>query len=293
MDDTIDALNNLSVSRDVLVVNSIDTLNKCKAAFKSETVLAWDCEGVEICRFGQITVVQLATRKTCFLLDFLAPEPARAKIVLFAKAILEDDKVVKIIHDPAADSDGLFHKHGIKVSGIHDTQSWYMVIKKTENRMNLNATLEAFGCETNDVRDSDIYRTNPSFWATRPFTTQMTEWASGDVVYLFELYKKQRQVATQSQKDAASAKTDLRVGQMRDAMVQEIQVHRTQVGNFIGKGGSNIRFLETELGVVFHCKNRQKRDGKFLIYSPDEKTHEKAKNAVQAYTRAWRRNAYY
>ena len=42
------------------------------------------------------------------------------------KADNSDETVEKIVHDCRMDSDALFHKLGITLTHVHDTQSWYM-----------------------------------------------------------------------------------------------------------------------------------------------------------------------
>ena len=232
--DSLDAkLESLSLSKfNTFVVDSKDSLEECKIGLKDQKVLAWDCEGVCISRSGKLTIIQLGTNSNCYLLDILSP--AKEEILKFAKTILEDKDIVKIIHDPAADSDGLFHSHGIRVENVHDTQAWHMVIKGPSQKPNLNATLTAFACGANDARDSSVYARNPSFWATRPITKEMKEWASGDVQFLFDLYDEQTKIATTAQKEKAVDMSNKRNSAMRDSITRDIQIHSTQTGNFIG-----------------------------------------------------------
>jgi hypothetical protein len=46
---------------------------------------------------------------------------------------------------------------------------------------NLNSLLAYNGVSANTVRDNSVYRYNPSYWAMRPLSRQMIEWASSDV----------------------------------------------------------------------------------------------------------------
>lgn len=49
----------------------------------------------------------------------------------------------------------------------------------------------SYNCKQNIERDRNVYKINPAFWATRPMTKYMIDWASGDVFSLFDLRIKQ------------------------------------------------------------------------------------------------------
>jgi hypothetical protein len=78
-------------------------------------------------------------------------------------------------------------------ANVHDTQSWATALQPHlgPGRPNLNDTLAAFGLPTNDARDKMMYRANPRFWATRPLTQQMVQWASADASSVWALFHKQ------------------------------------------------------------------------------------------------------
>jgi hypothetical protein len=161
-------------------------LEQARKAITGATLLAVDCEGVDLCREGSICIVQVSTPSHCFLFDVVGLGP-RHKIVEFLKDILENPKITKIIHDCKMDSDALYHLLGIKLVGVHDTQACDVLLRNCGEH-NLNNTLVENGCRSNVVRDGNVYESNPRFWATRPMTPMMIDWASGDVASLFELY---------------------------------------------------------------------------------------------------------
>ncbi|KAJ1482847.1 ribonuclease H-like domain-containing protein [Baffinella frigidus] len=97
--------------RAVTVVATPATVSLCRSALSGHKLLALDCEGVNLGRRGEISLIQLATPEECFLLD-VQDAPRTADVVALAKEILEDESVCKIIHDCKADSDALSHLLG-------------------------------------------------------------------------------------------------------------------------------------------------------------------------------------
>ena len=167
-------------------------LQAARDAISREKLLTLDSEGVDLGRCGRTCVVQIGTQSSgCFLFDTLDHD-STSPVVQYLKEILEDRSITKIIHDCKMDSDAFYHAWGIVLSGVHDTQVCDTLLHCTGRGRNLNDTLRANGLQSNVCRDSSVYEKNVAFWATRPMTSQMVEWASGDVESLFGLYDAQR-----------------------------------------------------------------------------------------------------
>eukprot|EP00960_Hanusia_phi_P027061 746617-Hanusia_phi.AAC.9 len=241
----------IRTDNEIVVVDNEETLGKLKQALHGMDVIAWDCEGVKLSRFGSVSLIQFAVEEvpncyTSFLLDLLSP--IRDDLISFAKGVLENGSILKIIHDPASDSDCVFHKHNIKVVNVHDTQAWHMAIKQCNTRTSLNDTLESWGLPSNTSKGKTFnpYINNPTYWESRPLTTEMIEIAAGDVHTTIPLYRKQIECWPSQQKLCQRAKTnsEARVRVMRDLPTFEVRVSEFSVGSFIGRKGSNIVRME-------------------------------------------------
>ena len=46
-------------------------------------------------------------------------------LIKWLKIILEDQNILKIIHDCRMDSDALYHHFDIKLANVHDTSAWH------------------------------------------------------------------------------------------------------------------------------------------------------------------------
>ena len=60
--------------------------------------VAFDCEGVNLSRLGSVELISTCFSKDVYLVD-VGGEAPDAEIVKAVKMLLEDTKVVKIIHD--------------------------------------------------------------------------------------------------------------------------------------------------------------------------------------------------
>jgi hypothetical protein len=256
----------LTTTRRVVVVDTDEKLTQCSLGSKSSgLVLALDCEGLSLSRNGQVSLVQLSSPSTCYLFD-VTKCSRLSKITLFLKEILEDPNIIKIIHDCRMDSDALFHKLDIKLTGCHDTQAWDFVLRN--QRLNLNKTLMHYGCPPNPERDTSIYVNNPAFWLTRPLSRDMIEWAAGDVKSLFDLRNAQKmRVANDTNREKMCiSSSNQAVQSPRDFKIcRETTIHPTQMKVFIGKGGSNIQALQNQ----HYFFQTQGRGGKVFVYASD------------------------
>jgi exonuclease 3'-5' domain-containing protein 1 len=225
-----------------------DLTEDLNEAFSAATLIALDAEGVDLSRLGKVSIVQVSTPKCCFLVDVLDKDPADL-LVVWLRGLLENPDIVKIIHDCRMDSDAMQHLLNIKLVNVHDTSCWHTAVSGQEDK-NLNDALEYYGLRPNVFRDGSVYKTNPAFWATRPLTPQMVEWASGDVQCMFQLYQHQLKAATtlvadrarQSSLDFLEAASSADVG----------FVVAKNPGRFIGKRGANIRQLQRSSSTVIY-----------------------------------------
>ena len=247
----------------IVITEESCELESCMETLRQVKELALDCEGVDLGRAGQICIVQLSTREQCYLLDVHGISKS-SKLALFLKEILESLDIVKIIHDCSMDADALCHHLNIRIRNIHDTQCWDKQIHHTTTNTNLNNTLVSYNLLPNSVRNCSIYDTQPTFWATRPMTPNMIDWASGDVKSLFLLYDKQCELASPEEAAAAQKASTHNARLLPSLMMTPFQVHPDNMGRLIGKGGCNIRALKEKHPRAFIVA---KRNGVVWIYA--------------------------
>lgn len=230
--------------------------------------VAFDCEGVKLSRAGTVEVVafhfgNLADTDEVFLVDLGETTGIDSSLREKIKELLESKTVVKVIHDVRMDSDALFHLHGITVDNVHNTQAYHAVLTGHDD-VNLNAMLSHNGIE-GKVHDKSIYKTNPNFWASRPLTEEMKNWAAGDVDKLLAVAKKQ---VTELERRGAEFLEKARVLSSDYCKARDMQLARhvkcrKHVGKFIGKGGVNLRNLQKRTGTIVYNDDIDKE---FMIF---------------------------
>ena len=220
--------------------------------------VAFDCEGVNLSRFGSVEIVSVCfPTLNVYLVDFggtVCPGILKSVTDLFESA-----SVTKVIHDCRMDCDALYHLHGIQVKNVHDTSCFHSV-----EDSNLNDVLSYNGMSINSARDKSVYIRNPRFWCTRPLTTTMVEWASSDVKSLFALADAQLSGMTSASKSAAMAKSSQYSNKPWGMKVCRVLSVRNP-GLFIGRRGQNLRSLQKRTGTLIYSDN----DEWFVYYDDD------------------------
>ena len=217
--------------------------------------VAFDCEGVDLSRVGTVELLSISfSQSETYLVD-LNGTPCK-EIVGALKELLESEKVLKIIHDCRMDSDALWHHHSIKLVDIHDTSCFHEVITGSQNS-GLNDVLTYNGIGANTQRDKSVYKYNPRFWASRPLTQRMIEWASADVDKLLLLAEKQLSAVSESKKVEAVKKSEaFATSTLKMNVCTGLRVRNP--GRFIGKGGTNIRACEKSTGTLMYQQSATK-----------------------------------
>lgn len=117
----------IRVLQNTRVITSIkESLFVCEAIRKSSThcecaIISIDCEGVNLGAKGQLTILEIGTvRGEAFIFDLLlCPELMNDGGL---RDILEDDNIIKIIHDCRNDSYNLYAQFNVLLRNVFDTQ---------------------------------------------------------------------------------------------------------------------------------------------------------------------------
>ncbi|XP_065168308.1 uncharacterized protein egl [Atheta coriaria] len=159
---------------------------------EDKTVVAFDCEGINLGVKGQITLMQIATfQRQSYIFDLIS---CPAMINQGLKRLLESPDVVKIIHDCRNDSVNLNQQFGINLSCVFDTQAAHAVLTYQETRkpvykaksVALNALCQQYGAFVNPMKEQlkNVYRRDQKYWSRRPLSREMILYASADVLSL-------------------------------------------------------------------------------------------------------------
>lgn len=103
----------------------VDTVPECLAvagALSSEPEIAVDIEGVNLCRTGQVSLIQVAAPGGVVYLFDIATLGQAAFDSGGLGAVLERPTVLKVIFDGRADNDALWHLHRVRMRQVFDLQ---------------------------------------------------------------------------------------------------------------------------------------------------------------------------
>jgi hypothetical protein len=181
------------------------------------------------------------------------------------------------------DSDALFHLENIKLTNVHDTSCFHATNSAYSVNCSLNQMLSFYGLDENMARDKSVYQRNPNFWADRPLTSTMIEWASSDVDELLVVATKQ--VADLDERGCGNLLQEAQETSKRYAeMVRGMKLERNiechiPIGLFIGRRGANIRSVEERTNTQIY-QDREAGQDKFLIFYPNLSALERAKSCM-------------
>uniref|UniRef100_A0A0C9S2I7 TSA: Wollemia nobilis Ref_Wollemi_Transcript_19223_1643 transcribed RNA sequence n=1 Tax=Wollemia nobilis TaxID=56998 RepID=A0A0C9S2I7_9CONI len=163
-----------------------------------QLVIGFDCEGVDLARYGRLCIMQLAFEDAIYLVDGVEGGDL---LMQACKPALESIYVTKVVHDCKRDSEALYFQYGIKLNNVVDTQIAYSLIEEQEGRkwapddhisfVGLLADPRYCGVsylEKEEVRT--LLRKDPQFWEARPLTEMMKRAAADDVRFLLHIYHK-------------------------------------------------------------------------------------------------------
>ncbi|XP_057957520.1 uncharacterized protein LOC131150672 [Malania oleifera] len=172
---------------------------------EKQLVIGFDCEGVDLCRYGTLCIMQLAFPDAIYLVDAIQGGEMLMKA---CKPALESSYITKVIHDCKRDSEALYFQFGIKLHNVVDTQIAYSLIEEQEGHTRLPDDYISFVGLLADPRYCGIsylekqevrvlLRQDPEFWTCRPLSELMVRAAADDVRFLLYIYHKMMEKLSQ------------------------------------------------------------------------------------------------
>ncbi|XP_078089296.1 piRNA biogenesis protein EXD1 [Mustelus asterias] len=164
---------------------------------KQQSVIGVAVEGIDICRFGKLCMIQIATNDRIYLFDIFLLGPVAFKNGL--KMILEDSGILKVIHDCRLVSDCLYHQYRVDLTNVFDTQVADVLQFSLEAGGLLPSCVSTL--EESLIRhlclpttkilflqhSARAAKVNPKVWTCRPLPLGLMQRAGLKVMYLLSL----------------------------------------------------------------------------------------------------------
>ncbi|XP_049637412.1 piRNA biogenesis protein EXD1 [Suncus etruscus] len=164
---------------------------------KKQSVLSVAAEGTNVCRHGKLCWLQVATNSRVYLFDIFLL--GRRAFNNGLQMVLEDKKILKVIHDCRRLSDCLSHQYGILLNNVFDTQVADVLQFSMETSgflPNCISTLQ--DCLIKHLKVAPKYlsfleerknliQENPDVWFMRPLSPSLLKSLALETAYLLPL----------------------------------------------------------------------------------------------------------
>ncbi|XP_064597689.1 uncharacterized protein LOC135464127 [Liolophura sinensis] len=193
-------------ANNIEVVTRLDMCAEIISKLMNESAIAVDAEGVNLGKTGPLTLLQVGTRDGhVYLFDIHVNKALLGAGYL--KDLLETKNVVKIFHSCRGDSAALTAQFGVTLDNVFDTQIAHLEIEESKGKLFPPELKLADLCETyvgdstalaskDDVKKA--WMLTAAYWAIRPLTPEMIQYAAADVSVLFVLYDKLSRLVRES-----------------------------------------------------------------------------------------------
>ena len=248
-----------------------DTIKYVEKILKSESIIAIDCEGIFLGKEGKLTLLQIAVLSgEVYVFDIL-----KGGSLMFVglddenrglKHLLENNKILKIIHDCRSDWESLLHQYDIRLHNFIDSQEMYFVYKliffqtvvKPISLNNFLLEIQGSGLAHKDKMKKKMYE-NPELWGERPIQKDELIYAAEDVAFLIKTWLKFKCIFNENLLEMVYFITILKV--VNKELYNEFNEHLiATVLLFIKSNNSNNIIEKSDESILFDNDSNVKTD---------------------------------
>ena len=198
-----------------------DAISELEQKMAHSTLLAVDCEGVNLSREGALTIITVATEEKVYIFDVLELGKSIVRQSRLGH-ILEDQSCTKLTFDCRQDSDALLHQFNVKLAGVLDLQLLEILYRRendTATSHELSSTMHKRRSQRTDevesiygfrrclelyAQDEDLLKMkdegskllkkDSEVWKRRPLPDELIQYCIVDTMAMFKLYEKMKNV---------------------------------------------------------------------------------------------------
>ncbi|EGG20484.1 3'-5' exonuclease domain-containing protein [Cavenderia fasciculata] len=184
----------------IFLINDVQQLKRVFEIINKEHVVAFDLEGWEMGKNGEVSLVQIGLKNgRVFIFDIMVLGHNAFKHGL--KDLLESKIILKIVHDCRRDSEILYHRYQVTLDHVYDIQIAHALLQKKKEG---NVPIRRFGlAELTDLyapkpyaqqainvkhKGRDLFKNNLDIWRQRPLPPTIIDYCALDVIVLLPIY---------------------------------------------------------------------------------------------------------
>lgn len=189
-------------TKNLKIVDGFIKLKRCLDILNTYKLLMIDIEGIDLCRYGKIAIIQIATPDDkLYLIDIIKLGKKAFEVGL--KNLLENENIEKIFYDVRVDCDSLYHLFGVLPKNIIDLQVIFMTTGGKINSPYVEGLQKAINQVFGNFSEKNKYNKmketgkklyapelGGSFeiWNKRPLDKQLIKYMIADTTLLYKLY---------------------------------------------------------------------------------------------------------
>ncbi|PPR07332.1 hypothetical protein CVT26_013648 [Gymnopilus dilepis] len=197
------------MSPNIILVDSVSILEQCLADVSSTSVaqLAIDLEGIDLCRHGKISILQIFadSSNTIWLIDITTLDSSAFDHMdeegRCLRNVLQDSCAKKVFYDVRNDADALYNLYAIDVGNVYDLQLLEVAVRRASKHKvkylsGLGKAIEASLCPPahwKDIKQKGLELFQPErggsyeVFEKRPLDPVILAYCAQDVALLFRL----------------------------------------------------------------------------------------------------------
>ena len=179
----------------VIVVSDVKSAQRATRDLARQATIGVDLEGVLLSRTGTIELVQACTPSTTYLFDLHGELADQIFDAGGLRRLLERPSTIKVVHDCRHDCDALYHQHKVRMAPVIDTQVAFGELRALRGQpVGLPVSLRTVLRKYANVKEEAALElklavkkemsAKKDYWAIRPLTPQMIQYAAFDVQHL-------------------------------------------------------------------------------------------------------------
>uniref|UniRef100_A0A8C9GVT8 3'-5' exonuclease domain-containing protein n=1 Tax=Piliocolobus tephrosceles TaxID=591936 RepID=A0A8C9GVT8_9PRIM len=184
----------LTKKKNIFYINNLEDCKKYIKDIHQEfikkkiNVIGLDIEGYKIGRYGIVSILQICLSDV-YIFDLYKCDN-NYLIIKYIKNLLENEEIIKVLHDCREDCSILYNQYNIKLNNVFDCQVAYNLFLKKTKKEQYQISYDdllykyLFLNNNNKIYFHKCISIDPKIYLERPISKELMHYAIQDVLYL-------------------------------------------------------------------------------------------------------------